>query len=798
MKRPLAIVALLYVAGIVCGAESHVPLLTLFAAAIAAFALSVFVKSGRPAFILSVVFFCGWINTALRVQVISPEDLRAQLSSEAELVTVRGKIVGPVSRREYQRNGVEMSRCRAQIDVDSLRVKKGEWHPARGRVIASTTAALSEKYFAGQPVEVQGAIHVPDVPIAPGLFDYKKYLERQDIYFQLDAKYADDWQLLPGASDKLPIELRFLSWAQDVLQRDLPEQDNSLRLMWAMTLGWRPGLTDDVSEPFMRSGTMHIFAISGLHVALISGILVALLRVVRVPRTWCCLIVIPILWFYTAATGWQASAVRSTVMMTIIIAGWALKRPPDLLNSLGASAFIILIFDPQQLFQASFQLSFFVVLSLGLLIPPFEKLRQKLMRHDPLLPDELRPRWKRFVDVPLRFLALSLVTSLAAWLGSLPLVALYFHLLTPVSLLANMLIVPLSSLALMANLGSLLCAAVAPFLTGIFNHAGWFFMREMVVASEWFANAPGAFIYVREPSVLECVLYYALVFGTVTAWFFIIKRKWIPIVFAVFLIAAGIWHWNSNRNLWRVTVIPLSGGESVFVDGPANSDTLLIDCGNESAAHYVTIPFLHAQGVNALPAMVLTHGDLKNVGATTNIIEDFAPKKVLMSPVRFRSHTYRVLSEWLESTKMRQEIKRDDSVGTWSVLHPAAGEKFSQADDGPVVLRGKVGGVSFLLLSDLSRHGQELLLERTPDLKADVVIAGLPRESEPLGDALLERIAPKLIVVTDAIYPSDERASVELRRRLRQTRIPVLFCREVGAVTVVCRDGRFAFDIASR
>src|SRR5260221_6202756 len=140
-----------------------------------------------------------------------------------------------------------------------------------------------------------------------------------------------------------------------------------------MTLGWKTALNNEVADPFMRSGTMHIFAISGLHIALIAGILVSLLRVLKVPRAACGLIVIPLIWAYTGVTGWQASAIRSTVMMTIIIAGWSLKRPSDLLNSLAAAAFIILLWEPQQLFQASFQLSFSVVLSLALFGRHFDK-----------------------------------------------------------------------------------------------------------------------------------------------------------------------------------------------------------------------------------------------------------------------------------------------------------------------------------------------------------------------------------------------------------------------------------------
>jgi len=135
-----------------------------------------------------------------------------------------------------------------------------------------------------------------------------------------------------------PLTDRFLNWSQRTLALGLPVEDEPLRLLWAMTLGWRTALTADISEPFLRAGTMHLFAIDGLRIALISGMLVALLRVLQISRAWCGLVAIPVIWFYTAATGWESSAIRASVMMTIVIGGWALKRPGDLINSLAAAA----------------------------------------------------------------------------------------------------------------------------------------------------------------------------------------------------------------------------------------------------------------------------------------------------------------------------------------------------------------------------------------------------------------------------------------------------------------------------
>ena len=122
----------------------------------------------------------------------------------------------------------------------------------------------------------------------------------------------------------------------------MPVEDESLRLEWALTLGWKTALTEEVSEPFVQAATYHIFAVDGLRMAIIFGICFGLFRALGFPAPcagWCCC---PLIWFYVALTGWPASAIRATVMLSVVIIGWALNRPSDLINSLFAAALIIL------------------------------------------------------------------------------------------------------------------------------------------------------------------------------------------------------------------------------------------------------------------------------------------------------------------------------------------------------------------------------------------------------------------------------------------------------------------------
>ncbi|MEJ0088911.1 MAG: ComEC/Rec2 family competence protein [Limisphaerales bacterium] len=790
MKYPLVAVVICYAAGLLVADSYRPPLTVLFASSFLILAAALFLKKFRPLLIWLLLVLAGWTNLAVHQAVISPNDLRTLVGNETALVTLRGMLAETPSLRIYEHDGEKAERTLVQLHVSELR-RAGNWEPAVGSIIVTTPNALAGNFFAGQPVEIFGILGPPPVPVAEGLFDYRIYLQRQGIYYQLKTASTGDWKLLSTNSTP-PLSDRFLAWSQRTLALGLPGEDEPLKLLWAMTLGWKTALTGEVTAPFMQSGTMHIFAISGLHIALIAGILVAILRTVQVPRFWCGIVIIPLIWFYTAATGWQPSAIRSTIMMTIIIAGWSLKRPSNLINSLAAAAFIILLYDPQQLFQASFQLSFFVVLSIALFMPPLEKLRDRLLQINPLLPRELIPRWKRWSNSGLWLVSTWLATSLAAWFGSWPLTAYYFHIFSPVTLVANLLIVPLSSAALACNLGSLICGDWFPWATELFNYSGWFWMKLMLEISHAIIKPPGAFFYVGGPAAADFVIYYGTMLAVLSGLAF--RKKWrlTTLVCVVFMAIFYGWRWQASRSTTTLTVLPLNGGHAVFVQSGQAAGNLLIDCGDTNAVDFTTKPFLHAQGVNHLPRLVLTQGDMRDMGGALPVCELFAVGQIVTSPVHFRSPVYRQTLSAVEQTPGHHKtVNLGDAIGAWKVLHPAATNQFSKADDNALVLKGEIYSAQILLLSDLGRAGQSALLERMNDLRADIVVAGLPTDGEPLCDALLDAIQPKIIVIADSEFPATRRASPALRERLAQRNIPVIYMRKAGAVTLTAKPDRW-------
>jgi competence protein ComEC len=312
----------------------------------------------------------------------------------------------------------------------------------------------------------------------------------------------------------------------------------------------------------------------------------------------------------------------------------------------------------------------------------------------------------------------------------------------------------------------------------------------MIRGSELATQLPGAFWYVRSFTLPEMLLYYGVLVGCLSGWLLARShRKWTLPGLGLTAVVYGIALFVPSKTT-TLTAIPLNGGNALFCDVPGRSHDLLIDGGQTNAVAFVTKPFLHAQGINSLPQLLLTHGDLRQMGGAEDLLRDFHVRQVLASGVRQLSPTYRhVLASLAEMPGRLRTVQLGDCIGPWLVLHPRATDRFRQADDNAVVLRAELCDARILLLSDLGRPGQEALMERHTDLRADIVIAGLPTQGEPLCDGLMARIKPRLVVVMDSEFPAAERATPRLRKRLAAHGTTVLYLRETGAVQIQFRRG---------
>ncbi|HYJ78697.1 MAG TPA: ComEC/Rec2 family competence protein, partial [Longimicrobiaceae bacterium] len=220
----------------------------------------------------------------------------------------------------------------------------------------------------------------------------------------------------------------------------------------ALLLGRRETLDRALADRFAQSGLVHLLAISGTHVALVGAVFVLLGRVMRVSRTRTAWLTIALVALYLAVIGAPPSAMRAGIMMALSLLAVVLQRPSSSLSIVAAAALAILAMEPMAALDAGFQLSFAGVL--GIIV-----LRGAMLRRIPLA-------WRK--GTVRRPLAESLVVSVAAFVTTAPVVAHHFGQVAPVSILANLPAIPLSSLALIGIGAAAVTEPVLPPLAGLF------------------------------------------------------------------------------------------------------------------------------------------------------------------------------------------------------------------------------------------------------------------------------------------------------------------------------------------
>ncbi|NCC09072.1 MAG: ComEC family competence protein [Bacteroidia bacterium] len=265
-------------------------------------------------------------------------------------------------------------------------------------------------------------------------FDYARYLTRQGISATGFVRQGC-WMRIahPVSKSSLSFSERALKHREQLLAiyRKLGFEADHFAVLAALTVGYKEELSTDVREQFSVAGVSHILALSGFHVALLAGLITLLSS--RLPfkfrgsGLFRLLMTLTLLWGFAFLTGLSASVIRSVSMFSILSASYLLRRQPLTLNTVACTALLMLICRPLWLFDVGFQLSFIAVVSILQLQPPIH-------------------RWLLRLKVKNKWLNGLISTSMAAQVGTLPLLLLYFHRFPTHFLLSNILVIPLVTL----------------------------------------------------------------------------------------------------------------------------------------------------------------------------------------------------------------------------------------------------------------------------------------------------------------------------------------------------------------
>ena len=234
----------------------------------------------------------------------------------------------------------------------------------------------------------------------------------------------------------------------------------------------------------MKAGTIHILVVSGFNVGIVSFIILLSLKIVRIPRRARLIIAIPCLIIYCLMTGASTPVVRATVMTIVLISGLLLKREADICNSLSLAALFILLPNPRQLFDIGFQLSFASVIAIAYLYPA---LRSRLI---------LSTKGGVYPKIKLiRFLIEGCLVSFSAWIGTAGFIAYYFKTFSPITVVANLFIVPLATLITLCGFSLILTGLILPAFTQPFACASELLVALLIKVNFSLIKLPFAYFH---------------------------------------------------------------------------------------------------------------------------------------------------------------------------------------------------------------------------------------------------------------------------------------------------------------
>ena len=365
----------------------------------------------------------------------------------------------------------------------------------------------------GDTLLLRGRLERPVSARNPGDFDYAAYLNRRGIHATLAARRYADWKRLPAEqSAQNHVMALALRLRERVLEHGRgAHEGEKAGVLNGILLGDRGDLPGELNEDFERTGTSHVLATAGLHTGMVVVLLLGGLRFCRIAYRPGLLTAMAMLVLYALMAGGRPSVVRAVVMAGVVLFGLLLEREPDLPNTLALSALILLVYNPQNLFEPGFQFSFATVITIVLLMP---LARAKIAN----VGKNTVAQWPGASTLrkTLQTLVACFFLAVASQAGAAPLSACYFNSVSFIGLIANTLIVPLIAVIIALGFGAAILATIHPLLAWPLDRIldgllSW--VIEMVRAC---SHAPYASVSVSSPPVWFVCAYYACLWGA--AW----------------------------------------------------------------------------------------------------------------------------------------------------------------------------------------------------------------------------------------------------------------------------------------
>lgn len=719
-------------------------------------------------------------------------------------------IIGTIHRL-HSFNGTS---SRSDLNVQAVRDASSKFISSHGMVRFTLPAPFPLHISPGDTVAIRASLKKPTPPLVPGSFDYSDYLAKHNIYaigfikspLHIQKVVKKEKETLFHTMKYWPERLR------NSINRFIDSRldADTASIYKALLTGDRSSVSPEIIEHFKGAGVLHILAISGLHMSLLGifsyGICFYLLRRstwlikrINTRKTAALFCVLPIL-FYTLIAGVKTPVFRSFLMSLVVILSVCQGRKHSFGSLLACAALIILVISPAELFTPSFQLSFAAVMAIGAAIPLITATNNALTKRFE----------KKKTNNILRWTVAGIMVSLAATIGTTPLLLYHFNRISLVGVVANLVVEPLLCFwSLLLGFIAIIFMPIWQSAAALLLHAGSLGIVLADEATAFFATLPLSTLFYPSPSSFHIALFYIFL----CHFFFFKKRKpytriIISCLFGFTLLTMFIPFKEITKNQQdeavlsylavghgSTTFLEMVGGRRIVIDAGALSSPGF-DIGRSTIA-----PFLLSKGVRRVDDIVITHPDSDHYNGALFLLKHFKVKNLWIS-IRMSQESgwQKLLGIAKEKDtniiigRTGQYIARDSEDALVVLANTAEGGYARSDNDRGLVLKYVHRDFSAIFPGDISVVVEKELIANNVDLRGEVLLAAHHGSTTSNSQQFLETVAPEIFIVSSGRNCKVSRPESELAVRCRKLGINLIPLNKAGTITLTSRSDGYFFE----
>ena len=551
----------------------------------------------------------------------------------------------------------------------------------------------------GDKVKVMGKMKIPDNNTMPNLFNYKKYLYYNDIYYTVTAttleKISNNTNIIYDLKDKISSRTDKIYKSNEYIKIFILG-DNSL-------------LDENINESYRQNGISHLFSISGMHISLFASIILYVLKRISYNNYYNYGMVILFLIIYTLLVGSSPSVIRSLIMYILFSLNKLLNLKTKSIDIMLLVLMIMLIINPYYLYNISFQYSYLISFTLVLFSYKLKNIKRTIIK--------------------------SLYISFISFLVSFPICIYNFYQVNVLSILLNLLVIPLVNVFIFPlSLISFIIPKVSYILST--------FTAILQSISMFIYNYDLGVVTFSKPSIILIIIYY------ITIYLFLYNKK---IIFIFIIIFIHKFYNYINLNMETI-FLDVGQGDSLLLKYPYNESNILIDTGGIANGDYSvtinkTIPYLKSIGITKLHYLIITHGDYDHMGEAINLVENFKVDKVILNCGKFNEFEQDLI-KILEKKKIPyysciKELNIDDNK-----LYFLNNKDYDNENDNSNVIYTELNNHKFLFMGDAGVKVEEDLIKKYNLKDIDVLKVGHHGSKTSSSKNFINEINPKYSIIS--------------------------------------------------